>query len=295
MMLLILFFTGLFAGTVDAIAGGGGLISLPVLLSLGIPPHLAFGTNKLQGTIGTCVATLKYYRHGYISLNKIYYGIIFGLMGSILGAIAAQLMSSDILRRIIPILLFFILIYTVFSPKLGLQDKKPKISEFLFYVIFGFSLAFYDGFLGPGVGSFWVFLLTFFLGYNLIRATAYTKVFNLNSSFVAMLCFAIGGNIDYKLGLVMAMGQLIGGRLGAHLVITKGARLIRPIFLSMVSLTIATLLYKSYSSSPLVIRMTEHSHLLQIIVLISLITMMLLFYVRLQKRLSVETSESTES
>lgn len=288
MTLLILFFTGLFAGTVDAIAGGGGLISLPILLSLGIPPHLAFGTNKLQGTIGTFVATIKYYKHGYISLNKIYLGIIFGLIGSAAGAIAAQLTSSDVLRQIIPILLFFILIYTLCSPKLGLHDKKPKMNEFLFYIIFGFSLAFYDGFFGPGTGSFWVFFLTFFLGYSLIKATAYTKVFNLNSSFVAMVCFAIGGNIDYRLGLIMAMGQLIGGRLGAHLVITKGARLIRPIFLSMVTLTIATLLYKSYSTSTL----TEHGHLLPAMGVVSILTVILLFYLRMQKR-SVE--EATEN
>jgi uncharacterized membrane protein YfcA len=230
MLLLLLFFTGLFAGTVDAIAGGGGLISLPVLLSIGMPPHMAFGTNKLQGTIGTFAAAMKYYRHGYISLKKAYLGIIFGLLGAILGAVTAQVVHSELLRQIIPVLLFCVFIYTVCSPKLGVQDNQAKMSEFLFYLIFGFALAFYDGFLGPGTGSFWVFALTFFLGYNLLKATAYTKIFNLNSSFIAMICFAIGGNIDYRLGLTMAMGQIIGGRLGAHFAITKGARLIRPFF-----------------------------------------------------------------
>jgi len=257
MILLILFLTGLFAGTLDAIAGGGGLISLPILLSTGMPPHIAFGTNKLQGMTGTFFATLKYYRHGYISLKKTYLGIISGITGSILGSIAAQVISSDVLRKIIPVFLFIILIYTIMSPRMGQKDDKAKMNEALFYLVFGFSLAFYDGFFGPGTGSFWVFLLTYFLGFNLIKATAYAKVFNLNSSFISMICFAIGGNIDYRLGLVMAAGQVIGGRLGAHLAITKGARLIRPIFLGVVSLTISTLIYKTYAGSALFVRITH--------------------------------------
>lgn len=285
MILCLLFATGLFAGTVDAIAGGGGLISLPILLSIGMPPHLAFGTNKLQGTIGTLNATLKYYKHGFISLEKIYLGIFFGAAGSILGSVAAQIIHGDILSKIIPILLFIILMYTIFSPRLGLHDKQAKMKEFWFYLIFGFTLAFYDGFFGPGTGSFWVFAFTFFLGYSLIKATAYTKVFNLNSSLIATICFAIGGNIDYRFGLVMGLGQLIGGRLGAHFAITKGARLIRPIFLSVVSLTIVTLIYKSYAGSNLFVRINEHYGLVpQIALVLSIILSVLFAYQRIIKR-----------
>lgn len=249
MTIILLFLAGLFAGTVDAIAGGGGLISLPMLLSTGMPPHIAFGTNKLQGTIGTSMAMLKYYRHGYISLRKGFLGVLMGVFGGIAGAVCAQVLSSQCLKQIIPILLVVILIYTVCSPKMGRQDNPPKIKESIFYLVFGFGLAFYDGFFGPGTGSFWVFAMTFLLGYNLLKATAYTKLFNLNSSFIATLCFAIGHNIDYRAGLVMAAGQLIGGRLGAHLAITRGARLIRPIFLGVVTLTIASLAYKNYADT----------------------------------------------
>lgn len=291
MILLLLFLTGLFAGTIDAIAGGGGLISLPVLLSIGMPPHVAFGTNKLQSMVGTFFATLKYYRHGYISLRKTYLGIIFGVAGGISGSIVAQVISSDILRKIIPILLFIILIYTVCSPRMGQKDNKAKMNEFLFYFIFGTLLAFYDGFLGPGTGSFWVFALTFFLGFNLIKATAYTKVFNLNSNIVAMICFAIGGNIDYKLGLIMAAGQIIGGRLGAQLAITKGARLIRPIFLGVVSLTISTLVYKSYSGSDLFARITGQYGLLpQILVAMTVIVGLIFLYVRMMRKPKSESA-----
>lgn len=249
MLLLTLFFTGLLAGTIDAIAGGGGLISIPVLMSVGLPPHLAFGTNKLQGAVGTMVAARRYWRAGWVSLKDVYLGVFFGLLGAIAGAVVNQMISGAILQKIVPVMLLLIFIYTLLSPKLGHQDQKPRIAQWLFYLVFGFALAFYDGFFGPGVGAFWVFVLMFFLGFNLIKATAYTKVFNLNSSLIALVCFAVGSNIDYKIGLCMAAGQVIGGQLGASLAIRQGAKLIRPLFLAMMMVTISVLAYRSYGDS----------------------------------------------
>jgi uncharacterized membrane protein YfcA len=240
----LLFITGLLAGTVDAVAGGGGLISLPVLLGVGIAPHIALGTNKLQSSIGTLIATWSYHRHGLIKLRTVLRGIIFVFIGAILGAISAQLVSGAILKSIIPFLLLIILIYAIFAPKFGTEDQHPRLSESHYYLIFGLLLGAYDGFLGPGAGSFWLFSIIYFLGYNLTKATAYTKVFNLTSNLAALVCFALGNNIDYRVGLCMATGQLIGGRLGSYLAINKGAKLIRPVFLIMVSATIITLIYK---------------------------------------------------
>lgn len=245
-MLLLFFTTGLVAGTVDAIAGGGGLISLPMLLTIGLPPQIALGTNKVQTSVGTFIATCSYYRQGWFSLKTVYKGLIFGFFGALLGAIASQVIHNAILNKIIPLLLFIILIYTILSPQLGKEDRKPKWNEYWFYVIFGFGLGFYDGFFGPGTGSFWVFCLTFFLGYNLTKATAYTKVFNLKSNLIAATCFIVGQHVDYRIACCMALGQLIGGRLGAVLAIKKGAALIRPIFITVVTLLILSLLYKNY-------------------------------------------------
>lgn len=285
MILFLLFATGLFAGTIDAIAGGGGLVSIPVLLSIGMPPHIAFGTNKFQGTVGTFMATLKYYRHGLIAREGILIGLLFTLLGGIAGAVTTQLLSSEFLRYIIPILLFGILVYTICSPRLGDLDKKPKISITFFYASLGFLLAFYDGFFGPGVGSFWVFALTFFLGYNLIKATAYTKVFNLNSSFIAAICFALGGNIDYRFAICMAIGQLIGGRLGAHLAIYNGVKVIRPIFLCVVSMTIASLVYKTYSTSTLFAEVTERVGVIPQLIAMSLLVLSLFgIYIVINRR-----------
>lgn len=287
MLLLILFATGMFAGMVDAIAGGGGLISVPILFSVGVPPHLVLGTNKLQGIVGTFNAALKFHRHGLIKKEPIYSGLIYGLIGAALGAIVAQSVSSELLRKIAPVLLILVLAYSIFSPKLGHLDQKPRMQEGKFYFIFGLLLGFYDGFFGPATGSFWVFGLTFFLGYNLIKATAYTKVFNLNSSLIATIFFATSGNIDYKIACCMACGQLIGSRLGAHLAIKNGARLIRPFFLCVVSITISTMFYKAYSSSDLFVYITEQYGILpQFLVGIGLLTSLVIFSVLRMRKMN---------
>lgn len=249
MLMLTLFVAGLFAGAVDAIAGGGGLISIPVLLSIGLPPHMAFGTNKLQGAIGTCVATKRYWREGWVSFKSIYQGLLAGFIGACVGAVANQWLSSKLLLSLAPVLLMVTFLYTVFSPHLGRDDIEPKLKSWIFYSVFGFVLGFYDGFFGPGTGAFWVFLLMFFLGFNLLKATAYTKVLNLNSNLIALVCFAMDSHVNYKIGLCMAAGQVIGGWLGAGLAIRNGVRLIRPLFLVVVFLTITTLGIRSYGNS----------------------------------------------
>jgi uncharacterized membrane protein YfcA len=241
-----LFFIGLLAGMVDAIAGGGGLITLPFLLFTGLSPQMALGTNKLQAMVGTAMATAKYYQHGWFSFRAITKGLIFGVAGAVLGASSSQLLNSAILGKLLPILLFLILLYMLLTPALGREARKPMLTEFWFYIIFGFTLGFYDGFFGPATGSLWVFSLTFFLGYHFRQATAYAKVFNLKSNIVAAICFALGGNIDYRIALFMGAGQLIGGRLGAHFAILKGNALIRPVFILVTTATILSLLYKSY-------------------------------------------------
>ncbi len=248
-LLPVLFMTGLIAGTIDAIAGGGGLICIPMLLGVGIPPHLTLGTNKFQSLFGTAVATFSYYRKGWLNHRDLWCGLAFSLCGAILGALASEILSTGILKKIIPILLFLVLIYTLFSPKLGDKDTMPKMSENLFYAVFGTLLGFYDGFLGPGTGSFWVFLLIYFLGFRLTKATAYTKAFNLNTNITAAICFALGNNIDYRIAICMAAGQIIGGKLGAALAINNGAEFIRPVFLIMVVVTMATLIYRNYADT----------------------------------------------
>lgn len=240
----LLFFTGIFAGAVDAIVGGGGLISLPVLFSIGLPPHLALGTNKFQGTLGTFVATRRYYLAGLLDLRLLFRGLLFGLLGAIGGAIMAQWISNRWLEQMIPLLLLVVFIIVLCCPKLGLEDRPSRLSVTYFYPLFGLILGVYDGFLGPGTGTFWVFCIAYFLGQNLKNATAQAKVFNLKSNIIATICFIFGRNIDYSIALCMVFGQIIGAYLGTHLAIQQGARFIRPVFITVVALTILSLVVR---------------------------------------------------
>lgn len=271
---LLLFTTSFFAGIVDAIAGGGGLICLPVLLSLGLPPHLALGTNKFQGTVGTLTSSYSYYKAGLLNLKILYKGLLLGFIGTLLGSVTAQMISNQILEQVIPFLLIIIFIYMIKSPKTGIEDRPALLSEHLFYILFGFGLGFYDGFFGPGTGSFWIFALTYCLGYNLQKASAYTKVFNMKSNVIATACFALGANINYKFAICMAIGQFLGGRLGSHLAITKGAHLIRPVFIAVVFCTFFCLLYQNYTlfivNSITIIRLPEFYVFCSIVILIAI-------------------------
>lgn len=233
-----LLLAGLLAGTVDAIAGGGGLISLPVLILTGLPVHLALGTNKLQASVGTGVAAYNYFKKGLISSTTLVNGLIFGLLGTVLGSFLVSSLDNSVLSKIIPLLMTVIFLYSLFTPRLGVDDQIPKMRENFFYLVFGFFLGFYDGFFGPGTGSLWVICLIFFLGYNLVKATAYTKIFNLKSNLIAFIFFSLAHQVDYKVGLTMAVGQLFGGKLGSHLAMRNGARFIRIFFLSVVLTTI---------------------------------------------------------
>ncbi len=238
-----LFVTGFLAGFVDTIAGGGGLITVPVLMSLGISPQHALGTNKLQATFGSGSATVNFILSGELHIKGCIKGVVLTFLGASLGTLAVQQVSAAFLRFIVPFLLLAIAIYSLMNHKVGLNEEKPKISENVFYIIFGSSLGFYDGFFGPGTGSFWTMAYLFFIGYNIKRATVYTKLMNFTSNIASLLFFLIGGHVYFKIGLAMAAGQIIGARLGSRLVISKGARFIKPIFITMVMIITLKLLF----------------------------------------------------
>jgi uncharacterized protein len=245
-ILALLFTTGLAAGFVDSIAGGGGLITLPVLLAVGLPPQVALGTNKLQGSFGTFSASYNYIKKGEVDLKACRAGMVFTFIGAVTGSLAVQVIAPGFIKHVIPVLLLLVLFYTMFSPRLGYENQPQKIGNTLFFLIFGLMLGFYDGFFGPGTGSFWTAVLCIFLGFNMAKAAGVTRIMNFTSNIVAFSLFVVGNNVLYKVGLVMALGQIIGARLGSNLAIAKGARFIRPVFLTVVLLTIARLVYQNY-------------------------------------------------
>lgn len=242
----LLFVVGLIAGAVDAVAGGGGLITVPALLNLGLPVPLALGTNKFQSSFGSVSAAWHFVRVGAVELRDCRLGILMTLTGSLLGAFAVQQIDAGVLRQVVPWLLAAIFVYTLLRPAIGTQDHPPKMTATPFWIAFGLVLGFYDGFFGPGTGAFWAISLVLLLGQNFTRATATAKVMNATSNLAALALFAAAGLVHLGAGLTMAAGQVVGGRLGAGLVVTRGARFIRPVFLTMVTLTLARLLWLSY-------------------------------------------------
>jgi len=238
----ILLCTGFFAGLVDSIAGGGGLITIPALLSVGIPPHMTLGTNKFQSSFGSFTASYYYVKKGGVILREAALGIFFTFIGAAIGVWVVQQIPGKVLNNIIPFLLVAIIIYTFTKPNLGDVDIHPRLSKKVFYSVFGLALGFYDGFFGPGVGSFWAIAFVSLLGFNFTKATGFTKVMNFTSNIVSFFLFLFGGQIIFAAGISMAVGQVLGAKIGSGLVIKKGAKFIRPIFVTVVVLTTLKLL-----------------------------------------------------
>lgn len=246
--LALLWITGLFAGFVDAIAGGGGIVSLPMLMATGMPPHMALGTNKLQGTFGSFTATVNYSRKGLVSIREIPMGIAWTAIGAVTGTISVQWVNATFLSHLILILLVGVFLYTLASPGMGKTDAQAVMTRPLFFTLAGFGLGFYDGFFGPGTGSFWTVALVVLLGLNLKKATAHTKVFNFTSNIVALSAFFFAGQVVVSAGLAMGIGQMIGAYFGSRLVIRRGTGFVRVFFIIVVVATIGRLGYTTYFS-----------------------------------------------
>ncbi|MCR6573804.1 TSUP family transporter [Campylobacter insulaenigrae] len=238
---IILFFIAAFAGCVDAIVGGGGLITIPALFACGIPAHLALATNKLQSTFGSFTAVLAYRKS--MQIQRVILGILFTAIGAIIGTYSVLLIDQELVKIIVLICLILIFIYTIFKPDLGHIHNKAKMNITSFQIIFGLLLGFYDGFLGPGTGSFWIFACVIFLGFNMKNASINTKILNFTSNVVALVVFLYSYEILWKVGILMGIGQVIGAFIGSRLVLKTQGTFIKKLFLIMVALTIAKVAY----------------------------------------------------
>ena len=227
-MLAALLAVGMLAGFVDAIAGGGGLLTVPALLWAGLSPAEALATNKLQSSFGSFSAALKFTRGGEVKPRDMAAMIACTFAGAALGAVIVQMLDPGFMRNVIPVLLVGIAIYLLVSPKAGDLDARQRIGERAFALLAGTGIGFYDGFFGPGTGTFFAIAFVSLLGYNLRKATAHTKVLNFTSNIAALLFFLLGGHIVWAVGLVMGVGQYLGAQLGAHMVIRNGAAIVRP-------------------------------------------------------------------
>ena len=246
-VLLFLFAVATTAGFVDAIAGGGGLITIPALLAAGLSPVQALATNKLQGTGGSLSASYYFVSKGAVKLQEMRLMILLTFIGSVLGTLLVQKINMAFLEQIIPFLLIGIVLYFLFSPGLSSQaGQSPRVSLSVFSCTAGVGIGFYDGFFGPGTGSFFAATFVALLGYSITAATAHTKVLNGTSNVASLLFFIIGGQVVWSYGLVMMLGQVLGARLGSRMVLSRGQTLIRPMILSVSLAMTAKLLWGNY-------------------------------------------------
>jgi uncharacterized membrane protein YfcA len=226
------------AGLVDAVAGGGGLIQVPALFAVypSAPPSLLLGTNKLSSIAGTAMATLRYGWSVPIRWKVILPAAGVAGAGALIGAKAVTLLDPVFLRPMVLVMLVVVAIYTLTRRHLGQAISAPRTLslEAPGVALLGGIVGFYDGFFGPGAGSFLVFGLVRFFGYDFLGATATSKVLNLATNFGALVLFATTDNVLYAVGLPMAMCNIAGGLLGAHMAISRGSGFVRSMFLVVV-------------------------------------------------------------
>ena len=236
-----------FAGFVDAVAGGGGLVQLPALL-IGIsnkPIPLILGTNKIPSIFGTSTAAASYFKKIKPDLRLTVSMAIPALIGSVLGARLAAHFPTSIFHPLILILLVLVGIYTWRRPDLGLSERLRYSHAQRLWIVAacGLLIGFYDGIFGPGTGTFLVFLLVIVVGYEFLKASATAKLVNIATNFGAILTFQVTGHIWWRLGLALAVANVSGALLGSRLAIRGGSPLVRRIFLVVVAALTAKLSY----------------------------------------------------
>lgn len=241
------------AGFIDAIVGGGGLVQLPALLVL--LPHqavpLIFGTNKCSSIAGTAIATWRYSREVRIDWRVIGPAAAAAFVFAFIGSRVVSLLNPAILRPLILALLVIVAIYVYLARNTGMihQPKHPHERARWFGLLTGATLGFYDGFFGPGTGSFLIFIFVGFFGFDFIFASASAKVINLGTNLASVIYFASTGHILYRAALPMAACSILGALAGSRLAILKGSAFIRIFFLCIVGALIAKLAWDQFAGA----------------------------------------------
>jgi uncharacterized membrane protein YfcA len=236
--LLILMTAAFIAGFVDAIAGGGGLITVPALLLVGVTPLEALATNKLQGIFGSGSAVVSYASKGHVNIRKQLPVAFACFLGAAIGAFTSARLPAEYLRAALPIILIGIALYFVLKKKLDDTDRTHLIAPFALGFLVMPLVGFYDGIFGPGAGSFYMLAFVSLGGFGMLKATAHTKLLNFASNIGGFVVFAFIGVVLWKTGLMMGLSQFFGARLGATFAMRKGSKIIKPL-LAVISILMA--------------------------------------------------------
>ncbi|GAA6142668.1 TSUP family transporter [Hydrogenophaga sp. 5NK40-0174] len=239
MELVLVTLSSLLAGFVDAVVGGGGLILVPALFAVfpGTPPATLFGVNKSASIWGTAAATVQFARRVQMPWRALLPSAVVTCIGSFAGAWLVTQISPDFLRKLLPVILLGVLGYTLWRKQLG-HEHQPRFSgrsETVAMSAVGLVIGAYDGFFGPGTGSFFVFLFVRWLGYDFLHASASAKLLNVSSNFAALVLFVSTGHIWWHMVLPIAVANVIGSAIGSRMAIKHGAGFIRIMFILVVS------------------------------------------------------------
>lgn len=238
---------GFIAAFVDSIAGGGGLISMPVLMAIGVPIHLAIGTNKFAASAGCISSAYRYAKSGKTNNELLKKLVPFTIIGSILGVKCVLSINENILNVLVVLMILIVAIYTFVSKNLGQEDRFEGINKknLRLGMLMALILGFYDGFFGPGTGTFLTFGFIKIYGYDFLHASANTKILNLTSNVTSLLLFMINGQVYYKIAVLFALVMIIGAYVGAKVAIKNGSKMIKPIFLVMALFMVTKLMYQT--------------------------------------------------
>ncbi|MGL5250500.1 MAG: sulfite exporter TauE/SafE family protein [Enterovibrio sp.] len=237
------------AGFVDAVAGGGGMLTVPALLSFGLPAHLALGTNKLAATFASATAAYTYYRKKLFSPHFWLHAFLATLLGAIIGTLFVDQIPTQWLEKILPLVIVATAIYTLLQPQINNDSNAlPEGDRYLKQKQWGQGLAlgFYDGMAGPGTGAFWVVIAMSMYKLNMLIASGLAKAMNFTSNIASLATFIILGHVYWPLGLLMGACLMCGAYLGARSAIRFGAKFIRPIFITVVMALAIKLAYQAW-------------------------------------------------
>ncbi|MBI5975091.1 TSUP family transporter [Staphylococcus canis] len=232
--MLIISVLGFIAAFIDAVVGGGGLISIPALMAVGLPPATALGTNKLASAFGALTASISFIRARKVNRQLIYMLFPLVFISSICGAFIATTIPTQYFKPLAIVMLFIVLLYTLLKKDWSKQKPIHSISKvglsLAFFILI--MIGFYDGFLGGGTGSFLMFVLLL-IGFDFLKAAGNAKVLNFGSNLGALLLFMFLGRVDYSLGIVMALSMIIGSYMGSKFAIKKGISYVRLLFIAV--------------------------------------------------------------
>lgn len=240
-----------FAGFVDSIAGGGGIISLPAYHIAGLPPTMALGTNKFSSTFGTSISTFRFVRNGKIHVKAAIVSVTTAFIGSALGALLAGYVSDVILKYfliiMLPVLAVFVLKNKKFNEN-GFEIPLTLSKTLLLAALAGFVIGCYDGFFGPGTGTFLILIFNTIIGFDLLTSSGNAKVINLSSNIAALATFLLSGNVVIAIGIPAAICGIAGNYLGSGLALKNGIKIIRPVFIVVVGLLLAKVCFDLFTT-----------------------------------------------